>query len=299
MWQRAQFATIPGVLAGWLSLAGSASALAPAVLDHAHVFSAPALEQANQDLADIQARYHVPLVIETFAHVPRLARWVHNLNNSTVRDKYFEDWARRKAREAANHGIYVLVCREPAPWQVQVVVAERLADECFPAADRTHLQGELTNMLRTGRADAGLLDAVHFAMDTLDSRGAAGVAPEPFPWGGILTSITVLLGIWLGGQVNQAIRPARYSSAARGDGGLFPDTEASLPAMWFVAASGGWLAPLLRRATLHPADEDPAQAETETFPPLDEGPPAHDLLPTREGPHYQVAGQQGSAYGHE
>ena len=103
---------------GAVAFGGNAFAAAPPIQDHAQLFSLATLREANEIVETIQTNYDKRLVIETFSSVPWTARLTHNFKDPQDRARYFAEWARRNARRAGANGIYVLICKQPAPVEV-------------------------------------------------------------------------------------------------------------------------------------------------------------------------------------
>jgi hypothetical protein len=232
---------------GWLASAGLVFAVQPALRDDGHFFSADAVSQAEQAIQEIKQRYNQNLVIETFAKVSPVARLFHNLKDPAGRARFFADWAQRNARKAGPTSIYVLICREPGPVHVEVVVGRETQAGAFVAKDRDQLQERLDEQVREGRYDAGLLKTVHFVQATLRTHlGSAVAPPAPFPWESILTTVLVMLAFWL---CAETVRGIQFSKARASDARVGPPgygSYGSIPTALFASMTCNWLRDLLR-----------------------------------------------------
>jgi hypothetical protein len=134
------------------------------VKDEAHFFSAEALRQANQEIAQIAHRFGRDVLIETYPGVPDGdADKVRGLTGAE-RGAYFRDWARRRARAEGVNGITVLICRDPSYLYVNVSESAR---PVFGEAAERRLREELLTKFKERQYDAGLLAAARIVRDTL------------------------------------------------------------------------------------------------------------------------------------
>jgi uncharacterized protein len=165
-----------------LLAAAPAPALSPRIQDAAHVFSATAVDKADQVIRDIKDRDHKDLMIETFKTVPDgQADKVKHMDRSE-RERFFEEWARERARREGVNGVYVLVCKEPA--HLQVEVGNETRKRAFTVEDRNHLREILLSAFKAKEYDKGLLDGVQYVRDTMTENLAAGQRPRQGHAGG-------------------------------------------------------------------------------------------------------------------
>jgi hypothetical protein len=229
---------------GAVALGGDGFAAAPPIRDHAQLFSPPTLREASELADTIQTNYDKRLVIETFSSVPWTARLTQNLKDPQNRPRYFAQWAKRNGRRVGANGIYVLICKEPAPIEVEVRVGRDVLP-FFSLEAASRAREMLLADLRQGKPDAALLRAVRLIESRLEVSGAHAPAPEEsFPWGPVLWTFFTLVAVGV------LLRLVRYlviglsrSDVAEpvgfGGGG-------SLPAGLFAAMTSHWLRDLLR-----------------------------------------------------
>src|SRR5437867_1772202 len=110
------------LLGGWLGLAGPAPAQ---VRDNAHLFSDGAVVKADREIADIRRSHKVEVLVETFARVPE----GREKELQEDKDRFFNSWARERARDEAVRGIYLLVCKDPG--RVEVEVGNKTQEKAF------------------------------------------------------------------------------------------------------------------------------------------------------------------------
>ncbi len=280
-------------LAAAFSLASTgplaAAPLPAAVQDGAGLFSADAIHEADQHIQEISRLYHKNLRVETFAAPSTLKTWILKLKKPQDRGRFYEDWARELARKAGPDSLVILICREPAPLQVEVAAGRHLKGKAFPVEDRSRVRECLLTGINRGDNDQALLDAIHLVRQTLEATQKTWLeADEAFPWSGILSVIFGLVGFWVCLESVRRLRrpqdepePAPVLDTAYGGGG-------SYPAGLFATMNTSWLRELLcgLRAG-HP--ESPLTTECPPTAPTEaDGTPElhHDLLhaDTQAGP---------------
>ena len=165
-----------------LLAATPAVALTPQVKDEAKFFSAEAVQKADRLIREIKDRHGKDLLIETFPTVPDdRAEKVKHMDRSE-RGRFFEEWARERARQEGVNGVYVLICKEPG--HVQVEVGNETRQRAFTVEDRDRLRDILVKAFKAKEYDQGLLDGVEYVRDTVQKnlgergRARAGV-PAP------------------------------------------------------------------------------------------------------------------------
>ena len=110
--------------------------------------------------------------VETYADVPT------HLRDDLARDgreKFYDDWLNRRARQLGVHGVFVLVTRSPG--RVQVGVDRATQRTAFTADDREALRDALVAAFRGARYDQGLLDGLHFIKRRMDENAARERSP--------------------------------------------------------------------------------------------------------------------------
>jgi hypothetical protein len=284
--------TVTSVAAlGAVALGGDGFAAAPAIRDHAELFSPATLREANELAENIQANYDKRLVIETFSSVPWTARLTQNFKDPQDRARYFDQWAKRNARRAGASGIYVLICKGPAPTEAEVRVG-RDALPFFSLEDASRLREAVMGDLRQGQFDAALLRAVRLIGSRLEIKGAHAPAPEEsFSWGPILWTFFTLIAIGVLLQLVHYLvidrsRAGEAEPVGFGGGG-------SLPAGLFAAMTSHWLRDLWRR---QPDVGTEPYLEAKRVPVVDEA--EHDLSNAIPSHSQELAGFDHQDTGH-
>jgi uncharacterized protein len=222
---------LPLLLAGWLGGAATASAT---VRDDGKFFKPETVATVNKEINEIRERYKKDLVIETYKSYkdidgPEKSRESVNLQDREERNKAFSKWAVERAEKLKVNGIYILICREPSHFQIEV--GNKTLSKEFTLADRHKLEQILQTNFKEKKFDEGLQEAVDF-VHTAIRRNVANPEHESrqkaqpsHPAGGgggggfnvmhwLLIGGAVLLGIWL---ISGLIRA--FSGAGRGYGG--------------------------------------------------------------------------------
>jgi hypothetical protein len=165
------------LLAAGVALLAAAPAVAvtPRVKDEARFFSADTVQKADRVIREIKDGSGKDLLIETFPTVPDdHADKVKHMDRSE-RERFFEEWARERARREGVDGVYVLICKEPG--HVQVEVGNETRRRAFPVENRDHLRDILVEAFKAREYDRGLLEAVEYVRDAMkDNLGECGRA---------------------------------------------------------------------------------------------------------------------------
>jgi uncharacterized membrane protein YgcG len=162
----------------WLLALLPASAATPEVKDAAGFFSADAVQKANALVQAIKKQSGKDVVIETFPSVPaERAADVKGMDRA-ARNRFFEDWAKQRMREAQGSDIYVLICRTPG--HIQVGVGEETQKRAFPQSDRNKFRDQLVQGFQSREYDKALLDGLGFVRDRLEKNvSITDAAPVP------------------------------------------------------------------------------------------------------------------------
>ena len=165
---------LPALLVAWLMAAGPAFALTPEVRDEAGFFDRATIQKANDVIRDIKNTYKVDLLVETVPTVPAGKEADARSNNPEVKGRFFDQWARQRARDARVNGIYVLICKDPTYLQVEVGT-DTEKQGYFTATNRNELRNILMTAFRKKEFNQGLLQAVSYVQNTLrEHKNAAG-----------------------------------------------------------------------------------------------------------------------------
>jgi uncharacterized membrane protein YgcG len=156
------------VLLSGFALPGPLWAVAPEIKDDGKFFSAEAVKKANKQIREIARKYERDLLIETFPTVPGGQAERVKAMAPEERDKFFLNWASDRAEAAVVHGVYILVCKEPA--HLEVVITKK-AKTVFDKEAFQKLRDLLLKHFREKHYDEGLQAAVDFVQEKL--AGAA------------------------------------------------------------------------------------------------------------------------------
>lgn len=147
------------------------------VADGGAFFSAAALAEAAELIQSIRAFHGRDVYVETYAEVPEPLR--DDLTRDG-REKFYDDWLNRRARQLGIRGVFVLVTRTPG--RVQVGVDRATQRRAFTPADRDALRDALVTAFRASRYDRGLLDGLRFVRQRMDENTARESSPVTPVW---------------------------------------------------------------------------------------------------------------------
>ena len=156
---------------------GAGAGAASEVHDNAHLFDAPTIEQVNADVLEIKQKFGKDLSIETFAEIPPdMGAGLESMG----KDKFFEHWLRREARQAGTNGVFILIVKNPG--RVQIGVGNSTKDKAFTYADRDALRNVILAKFQAKQLDAGLIDGTMFVLQKMkENLGDKGSAPTTGP----------------------------------------------------------------------------------------------------------------------
>jgi hypothetical protein len=151
------------VIAVAAMLAGVQGDASPMSLADAHVFdggmffSEEAVSEADDIIRGIKQSFDRDVMVETYAAVPDERK---DELPRDGRDKFYEDWLNRRAKQLGVRGVFVLMTREPG--RVQVGVDKATRHRAFTLADGDSLKEILGSAFRARKFDRGLLEGVRF-----------------------------------------------------------------------------------------------------------------------------------------
>jgi hypothetical protein len=161
-----------------LVFADQASAVAPEIKDGGKFFSEAAIKRANKEIRDIAKNYDRDLLIETYATIPGdQAERVKGLSRED-RTKFFRNWAQDRAEAAVVHGVYILICREPAFLEIHKTAKARQA---FDDQAWEKLRKLLLKAFRDKHYDEGLQNAVDFVRERFAASASKEAEKSPDP----------------------------------------------------------------------------------------------------------------------
>lgn len=169
---------IPTLLLG-LFAAPALAAIVPEVRDEGGFFSADAVRQANGVIVDIQRDFKHDLLIETFKTVPADKIEEFKKLDRAGQAKFYDDWAKQRARTAKVNGVYVLIVKEPG--HLQAEVGNETREKVFTIENRNKLAETMIKKFREAKEakddadkqkfyDQALLDGVRYVHSTMKSN---------------------------------------------------------------------------------------------------------------------------------
>ena len=245
-------AAVGALLCSWL--ADGVRASPPSIRDEARLFSPAARREADAQIEIIRNEYRVRVRIDTYPAVSWFARLTRDFQDLKTRNRYFTEWARRNAQSVGPDGIYVLVCKDPDPFHVEVITG-RGALPYFPANENDRLRTLLLGRFRQGQYDSGLSEGLQTIQAALEHNGAVAAEHEPsFSWpliGGICVAFLALWGCLE--LVRYFTIDTSHESSGRGGELTGYGGGGSLPAGLFVTMTKPWHLTLLGPEQ-HPLD---------------------------------------------
>jgi len=148
------------------------SAADPHVFDGGMFFSEEAVSEADDIIRDMKRAYGRDLVVETYPGIP------DPMKEDLARDgkeKFFENWLNRRAKQLGVRGVFVLMTREPG--RVQVGVDKTTRQRAFTVADGEALREILVSAFRAKEFDRGLLGGARFVRARMGDNAAAERSP--------------------------------------------------------------------------------------------------------------------------
>jgi hypothetical protein len=161
-----------GVAASGVLPTSPAAAAEPHVFDGGLFFSDEAVSEADDVIRHIKRAYGRDVMVETYPAVP------DELKGELARDgkdKFYENWLNRRARQLGVRGVFVLMTREPG--RVQVGVDRATRRRAFTVADEESLRHILASAFRARQFDRGLLDGLRFVDRRMGENTAIDVKP--------------------------------------------------------------------------------------------------------------------------
>jgi hypothetical protein len=261
------WAVITAVVAWLVAVGPAAAALVPEVRDEANLFKPETIKKANEEIKEIHHRYHRDLLVETFKTVPAGKEQEAKSDDRATRERFFAEWALKRARDQEVNGVYLLICKEPG--HVELLVGNETRQKAFTNRNRDKLKEILVGRFKDHQFDKGLLEGIDYVRLTLQENlgTAAGppappiqhsptprthlaAAPSVSPLlGWLCIGVVVLLVVWLvvglirsftggGGGGGYGYGPGGGMGGGGGGGGGF---LTGLIGGMFGAAAGSWM----------------------------------------------------------
>lgn len=169
--------------------AGPLFAVAPTIKDDAEFFKRDATKRADEGIRAIARKSHRDLLIETYTQPPGEAPEKLKTMTREERNRFYTDWAKRRAEERVVDGIIVIITREPAHLQVQVTDG---AGRTFDPKFRGSVEQALLAAFRDKKFDDGLTAAVKLVCEQVGATfpaGGSGSSTPPAKGGGVFDDL--------------------------------------------------------------------------------------------------------------
>jgi hypothetical protein len=145
----------------------------PAPRDEGEFFNEDTLKTAAERVKQLEEKYGVPVVIETYKAIPEERAKGVDLLDVQAREKFFGDWAQDLLQQAKLDGVGVLICKQPA--RLHIALGEKTRQTTVTARDRRGLVSMLAVRIGQRRNDDGLLQV----LDNLEQIVQANRARPP------------------------------------------------------------------------------------------------------------------------
>jgi hypothetical protein len=291
-------------LAGGLAAPARASGKAWGVHDEAKLFRPETVARADARIEEMRRLYHRDLLVETVPAAPDADRERLRHLPAPEAVKFFDQWARERAKAAGVDGVAVLVCVDPP--HVRVTAWPESADEVFPEDRRERLRKLLAQRLRVGQPrswlphwltrarpgdpDEALLDAVAQVRAALREahpqvEGPADpMAESRFAVGALVLGV---VGAWV---VLVVVRRRVARADAHAEPWPGPGPLAALLGGMFGVVPAHWVYDRLLRDVAPEARMPSADIPADLGPQAEQTPPAEEhgsSEPSAEAPPYE------------
>jgi hypothetical protein len=156
MLSRTRWLLVPALLLFWLGLVGPAPAVyPPPIKDDGKFFSAEVADKANKKIKEVYDSSKKDLVIETYAAFPDAKKLPEEANKKA---EAITAWSKSRAKELGVNGVYVLICKEPTVFRIQV--DPRTYRRAFTKSDIERLSKTMIAGLREKKFDDALKGGV-------------------------------------------------------------------------------------------------------------------------------------------
>lgn len=239
---------LPALMIGWPVTGNLVRA---DVTDKGEYFSAEAVARANKRIEKAKDRTRKELVIETFKAIPEDRKKDYDEKKKA---SFFDRWARDRSESMKVNGVYLLLCKEPGRFQIEV--GEDTRKRAFTTADREKLVRDMSPLLGAMTKDKND-EALDLAVERVttsfeDNKPAAPPAKKTDQKrpreeradsgiaGWICPILAILAGVWLLFALVRALSGGGMAGGGGGGiggGGFF----SSLLGGMFGAAAGMWM----------------------------------------------------------
>ncbi len=139
-----------------------ASAVAPEVKDKGHFFKEETIRKLDAIARQIARDSSRDFVVETVLSVPMDQKEKVTAMTSEARTKFFSNWCEDRAEATVTHGVYVLICREPAHLALEITKDSQAS---FGREEHDKLLATLLKAFKEKKFDEGILAAAEMVRD--------------------------------------------------------------------------------------------------------------------------------------
>ena len=100
------------------SMKKATTSATPRIVDRGGFFKSEIVSSAQKTISEIKSATGRDVVIETFQEIPVEDRVRFNQLDKSGQDKFFADWANKRAQDLGVKGVYLLACRSPGKFYV-------------------------------------------------------------------------------------------------------------------------------------------------------------------------------------
>lgn len=140
----------------------AASAVAPEVKDKAHFFQDETVRKVDLIARQIARDFNRDFVVETVLSVPADQKERVKAMSAADRTRFFSNWCTDRAEATVTHGVYILVCKDPAHLAIEITKESQAA---FGKEGYDKMLANLLKALHEKRSDEGILAAAEYARD--------------------------------------------------------------------------------------------------------------------------------------
>jgi hypothetical protein len=134
------------------------TAQAQSIRDPSRFFSPGVVKQVEPQLAELAANHNVQMIVETFATIPPEKQAEFHSYSPARREIFFTKWAKEQAASVGARDVYVLVCKKPGQFNVEI--SRGLQVRGFTLDDRDAFRNIWLAALRAKERDLALEAAV-------------------------------------------------------------------------------------------------------------------------------------------
>lgn len=150
------------------------------VKDYGAFFSRETEEKAGEVIREIQSRFKVPMLVETFTTAdPGKEVQLAEMTPADRNRFYIDLMKERRKRAGGMDGIQILVSKTPP--HLEVFVGEATDKKAFPPADSRRLQELMLRQFKENHYDDGLLQGVNLIRERLQANLGTAVTKPSTP----------------------------------------------------------------------------------------------------------------------